>query len=130
LAAEISASASLRSPRGAVEILPLALGPWDLSGIVTDDGGRPLRNVAVILEGGPLQQPIVAVTGTLGQYGFLNIPGASYSVSISSKRYTFTQSSLAFDLGSDVDTANFVAEPGSGLRPAGKAQLAGAGKSK
>ncbi len=101
--------------KGAVEALSLPAGPWQISGIVKDSGNRPLRNVAVVLSGEALPAPITVVTGSLGQYGFLNLPGANYNVSISSKRYTFAPDSQSFALSTDVVNADFIADSG-GLR--------------
>ncbi|HEV7646306.1 MAG TPA: carboxypeptidase-like regulatory domain-containing protein [Pyrinomonadaceae bacterium] len=101
--------------KGAVEALSLPAGPWQISGIVKDSGNRPLRNVAVVLSGEALLAPVTVVTGSLGQYGFLNLPGANYSVSISSKRYTFAPDSQSFVLSTDVANADFIADSG-GLR--------------
>jgi CSLREA domain-containing protein len=101
--------------KGAVEALSLPAGPWQISGIVKDSGNRPLRNVAVVLSGEALLAPVTVVTGSLGQYGFLNLPGANYNVSISSKRYTFAPDSQSFVLSTDVVNADFIADSG-GLR--------------
>ena len=106
--------------KGSVEVVAIAAGPWDLSGFIRTADGRGIRNVLVTLSGGSLPQPLVIQTGQLGSYGFVDVPGGSYTLSVEGKRFTFTQPSRVVNLGSDVTNENFVADPGPILRESDK----------
>ena len=106
--------------KGSVEVVALAAGPWDLSGFITTSDGRGIRNVTVTLSGGSLPQPLSVQTGQLGSYGFFDVPGGSYTLSVQGKRFTFAQPARVINLGSDVTNENFVAEPGPILRGSDK----------
>jgi hypothetical protein len=85
-------------------------GPWDISGRILTSGGRPVRNVEVTLSGGSLPQPLTTITGSLGSYGFVDIPGnANYTITISSKRNTFTPPSRIIFLTGDLLGEDFTA---------------------
>ncbi len=84
-------------------------GPSTISGTVKLASGRPIANASVVLQGGSLPQPLVAVTGQLGVFVFTNIPaGATYTISVSSKRYTFAPTAFPIELTGDA-TFDFVA---------------------
>lgn len=102
--------------KGSVEIVAIAPGPWDLSGTVTNANGNPIRNVIITVSGGGLGSPIFTQTGNLGIYSFADLPGGTYTVSISAKRFTFTPPSQIVVLGSDLTNINFTADPGFGVR--------------
>ena len=76
---------------GAVELEQFKGGPFSVSGTITTDGGIPIRNVVVVLSEGGLSEPRYAVTGSLGNYLFTNVPASGYTVSISSKRFFFAE---------------------------------------
>ena len=81
----------------------------NISGFVRTAGGNGIRNVTVALSGGLLPQPLFVQTGSLGSFNFANIPtGQTYTVSISSKRYTFTPPSIAITPYTDLVLTNFV----------------------
>ncbi len=105
--------------KGSVEVVGLAPGPWDLSGFVRTAEGRPIRNVIVTVSGGSLASPISVQTGMLGSYQFLDLPGDTYTVTVSAKRFTFTPTSQVVALGADNASVNFTADPGFGIRSAG-----------
>lgn len=95
----------------------LAPGPWDLSGTVRTANGAGIRNVAVTVSGGGLPQPITTYTGSFGTYIFTGLPGASYTVSVVGKKYTFTVNSQVVSLGANVTNADFTADAGFGVKP-------------
>ncbi len=103
--------------KGSVEVASIAPGPWDLSGFIRDANGRPIRNVQITLTGGSLAEPVVIVTGMLGQYGFADLPGGTYTVTVKGRRFTFTPNSQVVVLGSDMNNVNFVANEGFGVQP-------------
>ena len=103
--------------RGAVERTALAPGPWSLSGILRDSGGHPIKNVAVLVQSVWMRTPLLTTTGNLGQYNFSGLPGATYTVSVSSKRFTFTPASRTVDLGANLTGADFTAAPGVSPQP-------------
>jgi CSLREA domain-containing protein len=104
--------------RGAVERTALAAGPWSLSGTLRDSGGRPIKNVAVLVQSIWMRTPLLTTSGNLGQYNFSGLPGATYTVGVSSKRFTFTPASRTVDLGANFTDADFTAAPGLSARPA------------
>ena len=98
---------------GSVE---MAVG--SITGTVRDAGGRGIRNVLVTISGGGLPQPITVQTGQFGSYAFTGIlTGQTYTVTAVAKRFTFTPPSQMIVLSGDVTNANFVADPGFGVRP-------------
>jgi Carboxypeptidase regulatory-like domain len=94
--------------KGSVE---LNSGPYDLSGTVRTSGGMPIRNAVVILQGGNLPQPVYYLTNNFGLYLFPDLAPGAYTVSISSKRYTFDPQPL--NLQSDQLAIDFTALPES-----------------
>ena len=105
--------------KGSVERAAVAAGPWDLSGFILTADGRGIRNVIVTLSGGGLPQPIHIQTGHFGSYGFVDIPGGTYTLSVSSKRFTFAAPSRPITLSADVINENFAAQAGPILRQPG-----------
>ncbi len=103
--------------KGAVE-LEVPFGPWDLSGTVRTSDGRPIRNTAVTVSGGGLPAPITVYTGMLGTYVFTDLPGASYTVSVQGKKFTFASPSQVVSLTADTTTVDFIANEEIGVRPA------------
>jgi CSLREA domain-containing protein len=103
--------------KGAAEV-EVPFGPWDLSGTVKTSDGRPVRNTAVTLSGGGLPAPVTVYTGMLGTYLFADLPGATYTLSVQGKKFTFATPSQVVNLSSDVTTADFIANEEIGVRPA------------
>ena len=65
-----------------------------LSGRVTDEGGKGLYSVPVVLTGGP--QPVTSTTDTNGNYSFsLLTKGVSYTVTASQLGFTFEPASFS-----------------------------------
>ncbi len=95
--------------------LNLSLAPvtnFAISGRVTNQNGRGLKDVYLILSNGPV---IVAPsrTNSFGFYLLPNIPGnVSYTLAANSKRYTFNSQAVNLG-GSDLGGVNFVATSGS-----------------
>lgn len=82
-----------------------------ISGRVTTSNGRGIRNARLILTDA-FGQTLTTQTGSFGYFRFEEIPvGATYVLTVSSKRFTFTQSSIIVNLTEDFTNANFVAEP-------------------
>ena len=94
--------------KGAVE---LNSGPYDVSGTVRTAGGMPIRNAVVVLQGGSLSQPVYYLTNNFGLYLFPDLAPGQYTVSISSKRYTFDPQPL--NLQRDELAIDFTAQPES-----------------
>lgn len=72
--------------KGSVEVNS---GPFTISGTVRTDSGLPICNAVVVLSGGNLPTPLYYPTNNFGLYQFPGVAPGQYSVSISSKRYTF-----------------------------------------
>ncbi|HEV7646302.1 MAG TPA: carboxypeptidase-like regulatory domain-containing protein [Pyrinomonadaceae bacterium] len=92
---------------GAVELEQFAGGPFSISGTVATEGGIPIRNVVVVLSEGGLSEPRYAVTGSLGNYQFTNVPASGYTVSISSKRFFFAEDGQFVNVPFDRTGINF-----------------------
>jgi CSLREA domain-containing protein len=82
-----------------------------IGGRVLNAQGQGIKNVSVVLTGGNLVEPIYAVTGTLGYYQFPDVPvGTAYVVSISSKRFTFSEPVRLINLNDSLYDADFIAD--------------------
>jgi uncharacterized repeat protein (TIGR01451 family) len=91
--------------------LPSA-APATVSGKVLDENGRGLRGVNVVLQNAGTGQVRTAVTNTFGNFSFLEVETAQlYVVSVFSKRYTFVNESIAFELNDDLAGLTFNVAP-------------------
>lgn len=107
-----SRPASGACEKGSVELSAPAV-PASISGRVLTAEGDGIRNVAVTISGGGLPAPITVQTGGFGNYQFTGIlTGQTYTISVSSKRYTFTPSSRNITLNGDLTNENFVSTNG------------------
>jgi len=85
-----------------------------ISGRILTAEGQGIRNATAILSGGSLAQPILVRTGTFGYFEFTGIPsGATYFVTVRSKRYQFANPTRVVTTIDDVTGLDFTAEPGS-----------------
>lgn len=76
--------------------------------ITNSSGGVP--GVLVVLAGGSLSQPRVAITSSFGYYNFYDVPvGHIYVVTPESNRYTFAPTNLVISLMDEYLQANFTA---------------------
>lgn len=83
-----------------------------ISGRAVNAAGRGLGNVRVMLYGGNLPYPIYTQTNPFGYYRFENITvGQTYVMSVSSKRYSFTDPVRVINLSDDLFELDFFAEP-------------------
>jgi hypothetical protein len=81
-----------------------------VSGRVITGQNRGIKNVIVKLvdEQGETR---TAVTTSFGYFRFVDIPaGQTYTISISGKRYSFTQPAQVLNLTGDMDDINFIAD--------------------
>jgi len=77
--------------------------------VVAGKGG--LGNVLVTLSGGNLTQPISARTNNFGFYKFDNLAvGETYVLTVSSKKYVFTEPTRTVNLLDEITDADFTAE--------------------
>lgn len=82
-----------------------------IAGRVLTADGMPISNAVVTLNGPGITEPIVYRTGHLGTYGFDELPvGRSYTVSVSSQRYTFADPVRVINLQDDAVDQNFTAQ--------------------
>lgn len=83
-----------------------------IGGRVSTGRGNGIRNVAVTMTGGGLEQPITVYTGVSGSYQFPGVPvGQTYIISVSARRYRFNQSTRVIGLTEDITDVNFIGEP-------------------
>lgn len=94
-----------------IEMLAPTAAAVSLSGRVSDAFGRGVRGVMVVLEGGGLPGPRIALTSTFGYFSFEGLSSGTYGVTVVAKRYTFAVSSRTFNLTDSVWDADFIAEP-------------------
>jgi CSLREA domain-containing protein len=103
--------------KGSVEVAAAVAVPATIAGQVRTSDGRGIKNVIVVLSGGGLPQPLTVQTGSFGTFGFTGIlTGQTYTLSVSSKRFTFTPPSRSISLSGDSLSENFIADPGGILR--------------
>lgn len=94
----------------AVAIVAPTAANVSISGQVV--GGKSgLSNVIVKLSGGNLTQPITAKTNNFGFYKFDNLPvGETYVLTVSSKKYVFTEPARTLNLLDEITDVDFTAE--------------------
>ena len=99
-------TASAPTPQAALQ--PTAAGVT-LGGRVVSAGGRGIGNVRVILAD-QSGQVTTALTSPFGYYQFTNVrSGESYTISVSSKGYTFAEPTRIVTVNDAVDDLNFTA---------------------
>jgi len=77
-----------------------------ISGRVQTNAGRGVPNVIVTLEGGDLEEPRYVRTNSFGYCRFTDAPtGASYFLTINSKRYAFSSPNFFVNLTDDFEEA-------------------------
>lgn len=90
-----------------------------ISGRVKIARGNGIRNVTVTLVGGAFNEPITTTTGANGQFRFPGLPtGQTYVITVSARRYSFTQPSRTVSFSEEVIGLDFVGEQTS-LKAAG-----------
>lgn len=86
-----------------------------IGGRVLNANGQGIRNASVTLEGGNLTEPLYTTTGSFGYYQFPGVQtGATYVVTVSSKRFTFSQPVRVISLSDDLLDLDFIANPTAG----------------
>lgn len=96
---------------GADEAVATTAASASISGKVTTIEGSGIRNAAVTLSGGNLEQPITVKTGAFGIFTFDNLAvGQTYIVTIESKRFVFNPSTRVISLESNVTDLNFISD--------------------
>jgi hypothetical protein len=92
-------------------VSPTAADATIMGRVVTADG-RGIRNVRLIVEGGGLSEPKIALTSAFGYYSFEGLEsGDTYVLSVQSKRFHFDNPVRVIDLGQDAFGVDFVASP-------------------
>lgn len=83
-----------------------------VSGRVLTADGQGIKNVNVSLVDGGTGARLAAVTGPFGYYSFPSVPtGVSYTLAVTSKRFTFTPNFHTFTPYTDRLNEDFVADP-------------------
>ena len=91
-------------------VLAPSAAPVSVTGRITTANGNGIRNVRVVLteENGTMHN---AITGSFGYFVFENIEsGQGVVVSVSAKRYTFSQPSRFISLEDNISDADWVSE--------------------
>ena len=95
----------------AYAMVPVAANT-SLGGRILTANGGGIRNVLVTVSGGDLPFPITAQTGSFGFYNFPALhSGQTYTVTVTTKRYTVAEPTRMVTLNSNVSNFDFVAEP-------------------
>lgn len=98
--------------KGSVELSAPAVQA-SISGRVLTAEGQGIANVSVTISGGNLPSPITVQTGSFGNYSFSGIlTQQTYTITINSKRYTFSPSSRNITLNGDLTNENFISTNG------------------
>lgn len=86
--------------------------PASISGRVMTADGSGLRNATVTIQGGNLAGTRNVATSTFGYFRFDGLEaGLTYVVTVSSRRYSFTQPTRLVNLTENVEGLDFVASP-------------------
>lgn len=81
-----------------------------LGGHIMTASGRPVQNAVVTVTGGNLPAPLKFQTGTFGDYNFAGLQtGATYTVTVSTTRFTLDQPTRMITLQSNVSDFDFIA---------------------
>ena len=81
------------------------------SGRVTDAYGNPISRASVSIQNSAGGQTRTVLTSSLGYYKFDELPsGSIYMISVSHKRYLFSQGTQIFALNDAVENMDFVAD--------------------
>ncbi len=90
-----------------VRVVPITVG-----GRVTTADGAGIRNATVTISGGNLASPVSTLTSSFGNFRFPGMESATeYTVTVDSKRFSFTSPSRIVLSAGNVSNANFVANP-------------------
>jgi hypothetical protein len=94
-----------------IDVTTMVVGPMArIAGQVTTAGGVGIRNARVVVSGGGLPQPRVAQTSSFGYYYVEGLPiPQTYTVTVFSKTYTFSNPSQVINLTTDNNNVNFTA---------------------
>lgn len=94
---------------GADEWYGAAAANYSISGKVSFASTQGVGRVLVTLSGGSLKEPLTRWTGPFGRFNFEVVPsGATYTVTVDSKRYSFTPPSRSITLTGNVSNADFL----------------------
>ncbi|MGH9948038.1 MAG: beta strand repeat-containing protein [Pyrinomonadaceae bacterium] len=97
---------------GSVELLVPTAANAAISGRVTTAGSRGLVNVRITIQNTAGEFVAFANTSSFGYFTLSNIPGgASYIVTVKSKRFTFNPPSRIISVADDIAGFDFVADP-------------------
>ena len=81
------------------------------AGKVTDAFGNPISRTRVMIQNASNGETQIAYTNSFGNYRFDNLPvGDFYLISVSNKRYVFSQDTRSFVLNDAVENVDFVAD--------------------
>lgn len=86
--------------------------PASISGRAIAPDGRGISNVRIMVQGGELDEPVLALTNQFGYYAIEGLPsGQTYIVSAASGRTFFPDPVRVVNLDTDLSDLNFVSEP-------------------
>lgn len=87
-------------------------GNVSIGGRVTTAAGNGIRNAVITLTGGSLPSPVIARTSSFGYYRFPTVAiGGPYTLTITTKNFTFPSSSRQVTAVTNVNDADFTALP-------------------
>ena len=96
---------------GCVVALSTTAAAGNIGGRVTKADGSAINNAVISITGGAITEPIFARTSSFGYYNFEGLEsGETYTLTIDSKRYTFTNSSQVITLQDNAAEVNFISE--------------------
>lgn len=95
----------------AYAMIPVTTSNVSLGGRVLTSGGNGIGKALVTISGGNLPAPVTTQTGNFGYFNFQGLnSGATYTVTVSTKQYTFAQSTRTVTLQNNVSDFDFTAQ--------------------
>jgi hypothetical protein len=93
-----------------------------VGGRVSTADGNGIRNIVITIVF-PTGETRAARSASFGYYNFTGIPvGGTYIISVSGKRYTFTQASVVRAIEGDTQDVNFIADAQNSIKTAEEIQ--------
>ncbi len=83
-----------------------------VGGRISTASGSGIRDARVTISGGNLPAPVTVRTASFGYYNFQNLsPGATYTVTVSTKRFIFAQPTRMITPQNNVSDFDFISQP-------------------
>lgn len=96
----------------AVTLIPPTAAGVSVGGRVLTGKGQGISRARLTLQGGNMTEPLYAQSNGFGYYRFADVPaGQTYVISVSAKRYQFSNPIQVVNVFEELTDFNFIAEP-------------------